>query len=89
MINEDCIIPIILAESINPIFIKANRYIIKKYPEKFKNLDLESKKTMVEDLWRSEFDIELIVDSSYSVKTWSHMIFKNSISKTMFLLKWE
>jgi ribosomal protein S17E len=87
--QQACSISIILNGAINPVFIKANRYILKKYSKKFENLDLENKKKVLENLWELEYNIKLGKVSN-SIKTaWTHMIFPDPSSKTMFMLKWE
>ena len=87
--QQACSISIITNGSINPIFIKANRHILKKYSKKFENLDLENKKKILENLWELEYKVKLEKVSNSIKKSWTHMTFPDPISKTMFMLKWE
>ncbi len=81
----DYTIDIVIEGTVNPMFIKANSALIKKNKEKFNNLDLKSKTNLLEELWRSTYNAELIQDNV----AWSKISFADSKTMTMFQLKWS
>lgn len=79
------IIDIIEGTSINPMFIKANSFLIDSNKEQFKDVDLESKKELLEKLWLKTYNAELIKEKQH----WSKIKFLDSKSLTMFQLRWS
>jgi hypothetical protein len=84
---DDCYIDIVSNKGINYNFIKANRYILKKYFKKLNNLDLLDKKHTLERLWQKEFGAKLIKEKNNT--HWSKIVFPCRQSYLMFILKWE
>ena len=78
-------IPIKINNIINPVFIKANGFLIDKHSLKFKNKNLESKKQELKTCWKDEFNIELLTEAGQ----WTYMRFNNQLDAMMFLLKWK
>jgi hypothetical protein len=78
-------IDIVVDGAVNPMFIKANSALIQKNKGKFNSLDLKSKTNLLEDLWRSTYNAELVQDTV----AWSKIKFRDSKSMTLFQLKWS
>ena len=75
---------------INPVFIKANSFILNKFKNQFEKIDTESKKIeKLKELWKTEFDAILEEDcDSYKNKFLSRIYFLNEEAMTLFLLRW-
>ena len=70
----------------NYAFIKANRFLLKKYHEKIKE---ENKKDeILKSLWLNEYNAELVNINDTESTSWTHICFKNESDKLMFLIKW-
>lgn len=71
-------------KKINKLFVKANRYILKKYEDYFINLNLEQKKEKLKDFWFTEFNVELIEKNN----VFDQLKFKSDNDLLVFLVKW-
>jgi hypothetical protein len=76
---------IINQDKISTAFIKANGFLIEKYKFEIEQADYKDKK--LEDLWATEFDAVLKFNNT--LKVYNQLIFKDSESLTIFLLKWS
>ena len=80
------IIPILGSDGINPIFIKANSFLLKKFRQQFQSATTrDKKKKKLAELWKSEFSADLIEHSN--LKIWEYIKFQDTQTQTIFLLK--
>lgn len=77
--------------TINPVFIKANCYILKKFNAEFKKNTVFERLHLLEELWVDEFNALLIEDVKITcdLKKWSSIQFSTELEKTLFLLRWS
>jgi hypothetical protein len=80
----DNFIPIVINKEINPIFLKANSYIISKSND-FESVETINNEKKLENLWRKTFGARLIKHNS---NTWTYIVFDTVKDKTIFLLKY-
>lgn len=89
---EDYIIPICIDNKINPIFVKANSFILEKYKNNFhSDLSASEKNTLLEQLWLEEFNISIekrITASLLESEKWKELKFKDANNYSIFLLRW-
>lgn len=78
-------VDIITNKSINPMFIKANEFLIDQNKDKFAGLDLMSRTALIETLWRKHYGGELIKENNY----WDKIKFIDNKSMVMFQLRWS
>jgi hypothetical protein len=78
-------VDIITNKSIDPMFIKANEFLIDQNKDKFVGLDIVSKKELIETLWQKHYGGELIKESNY----WNKIKFIDNKSMVMFQLRWS
>ena len=77
-------------QKINPVFIKANSYIVTKFKEKFDSLVTDSEKLcLLKELWMQEFKARFIEENccKNNIQV-SKIQFNDQETMTMFLLKW-
>jgi hypothetical protein len=87
MKSQELLIPILLDNEINPIFIRATSFLLKEFSYEFVSLDNNNlKKNKLKDLWKSEYSATLIECPDF--KNWSNIQFKNMQDKIVFLLKY-
>ena len=70
---------------ISPAFIKANGFLIEKYKLEIEQAVCKNKK--LEDLWLTEFNAALKFNDK--LKIYDEIVFNDSESLTIFLLKWN
>ena len=70
---------------ISPAFIKANGFLIEKYKLEIEPAVCKNKK--LEDLWLTEFNAALKFNDK--LKIYDEIVFNDSESLTIFLLKWN
>jgi hypothetical protein len=70
--------------SINPVFIRANGFLLNKYETLFSNQSTHTNKLILADLWLSEFKAVLVLSN----ETWKEIKFESENDKMMFLLRW-
>jgi hypothetical protein len=78
---------------INPIFVKANSNLIKKFKDKFQNTNIIRDKTvLLETLWKSEYQVNIQkINSATTLTTeqWLAMEFQSNNDLMMFILRWS
>ena len=76
---------------VNPIFVRANGFLIDKHADTFKNKSAFSRIEILEKLWVTEFHGTLQKDPALESKyqVWDKIIFDTENRKTMFLLRWS
>ena len=77
---------IVVNGAINPLFFKANRYLISKYYSELKDKSDSDKKLFLEKKWSIEFKA---IPQLNNVNEWQYLSFFTESDKMMFLLKWE
>lgn len=83
---SELIIPVIKNKKVNPSFIKANSYVLKKHNLKFKGiLSLETKIKILQDLWKDEFSANL----NFNETVPQNICFSNKSHMLLFLLSFE
>jgi hypothetical protein len=84
--HENFLVPILIENSVNPIFIKANSMLLKKFEESLKSVStVKLKKEKFQELWETEYSACLLEDKT--LKIYNFISFKNDQDKTLFLLK--
>lgn len=78
-------IPIIDETHINPIFIRANAWLIDQYEDFFLDNDNKNFQTL-ETLWNKEFDASLTYDQNLGIYT--HIKFASNEKMMLFLIRW-
>lgn len=72
-----------LREQAQPVFVRANRYIIDKYKTAIQSQpDSAAQTQMLKDLWFKEYGAR--VEGSFET-----LVFENEKKLTLFLLKWN
>ena len=72
-----------LTEQAQPVFIRANRYIIDKYKTVIRSTPSGDAQTqLLKDLWYKEYGAR--VEGSFDT-----LVFENEKKLTLFLLKWN
>jgi hypothetical protein len=78
---------------INPIFVKANSNLIKKFKNKFRSTNIIRDKTMLlETLWQSEYQVSIQKIGSATTLTteqWQAIEFQSNNDLMMFILRWS
>lgn len=69
---------------INPVFIKANRYILSKYKNDFENLNFNLKIQKLKNSWFNEFDAILVENNN----TFYEITFNSKVNLLLFTIKW-
>lgn len=77
-------IKIIENDRVNPIFIKVNSFLFKKYQETYFQIVLDKKS--FENLWFEE--VGVILEYDEILCTWTAMKFLSEKERTAFTLKW-
>lgn len=70
--------------NINPSFVRANGFLIEKYEKLFVNQSTHTNKTVLKELWFSEFKAQLLIIN----QIWKDIKFDNEHDKMIFLLRW-
>jgi hypothetical protein len=70
--------------NINPCFIRANGFLLKKYEHLFSVQSIEENKNILRKLWISEFNAKLLTCNN----TWTEIVFDTDYDKMIFLLRW-
>jgi hypothetical protein len=84
--SEKFLVPILIENSVNPIFIKANSIILKKFEESLSSIPtVKLKKEKFQTLWETEYSACLLEDEN--LKIYNYISFKNDQDKTLFLLR--
>jgi hypothetical protein len=79
-------ISIVQEDKVRDFFIKANRIILQKYFDYFKEIRDHSRKVeILKSLWGEEFSCELIFEKSIPFK----IVFKNDHAMTLFFLRFN
>lgn len=78
-------ISVVNNDEINPIFVRANLWLINKHIDKF-NDDVVYNFNLLESLWFKEFKALLIFD--HSDKIYNTIKFDNAEDMTVFLIRW-
>ena len=87
MMDEGCYtIPIVVNEQINPMFVRANSFIISQNFDRFIPDDNNYNEKKLEELWEIVFGAQLI---KKNLNVWTDIVFKNNSNKTLFLLKYS
>ena len=74
------------SDSINPIFVKGNRIVIKKYQHILDKIKEDFNKTKeLKKLWLEEFNAKLVTDRS--TNKWREIKFRDIKDKTIFLFR--
>ena len=79
-------IPIVVNNQINPMFVRANSFIISQNVDRFVADDNIVNEKKLEELWQTAFGAQLIKKNS---NVWTSIVFNNDADKTMFLLKYS
>jgi hypothetical protein len=73
-----------LKKDINPCFIRANGFLLKKYEHLFSTQSIQENKNILKKLWISEFNAKLLTRND----RWTEIAFDTDYNKMMFLLRW-
>lgn len=73
--------------NINPMFIKANLYLIEKYNKKLSDTTLQQKNNILKELWKEEFKAKIDLDKCKVVG--NYIKFSKEVYKTKFLIQWS
>jgi len=86
IINPNFSISIIEKEKINPVFTRANSWLLDKHNDLFFENDTVHNYNLLEKLWANEFKASLIFD--HYLKVYSYIVFNNTEDMTLFLIRW-
>jgi len=81
---EQCVIPIVNNNKLNPVFIKANTFLLWQFFNEFTCSDDINNERLLETLWKQHFNAELIKDNT---DKYIKIIFPTNSDRTVFLLK--
>ena len=81
---DDRSIPIIIDNKINPVFIKANTFLLERYKDKFDYSGDNKNNQCLEKLWQENFNAELVKNST---GLYTEIVFLSQSERTVFLLK--
>jgi hypothetical protein len=71
--------------TINPLFVKANSFLLEKYFKDFEEGNSFSKTALLEKLWLTEYKAVLLKEDNQ----WSRISFDRKTDHTIFLLRWS
>jgi hypothetical protein len=77
-------IPLISNDKINPIFVKANTFLLTQHIDCFECSDNVANEDKLKKLWKDTFNADLVKVNS---DTWTDIVFETNSDKTLFLLK--
>ena len=86
MNNNPCTIPIVVNDQINPMFVRANSFILSQNVDSFVSNNNEYNERKIEELWQTVFNAQLI---KTHLNVWTNIVFDSDSDKTMFLLKYS
>jgi hypothetical protein len=81
--KDEIFLDIIEHHMINPLFVKANIFLINKFKQQFDNT-LE-KENLLKSLWVKEFRAELLEDKN----SFNKIIFKSKLDLSIFMIKFS
>ena len=70
---------------INPIFIRANSYVLLKNEEDFKSANPSINEKNLENAWKKTLNAELVKNNS---DTWTHVRFNSLYDMSFFLIRY-
>jgi len=71
--------------TINPAFIKANRYILSKYKNEFENLNFNLKIQKLKSFWFYEYDAVLVENNN----AFYEITFNSKVNLLLFTIRWS
>jgi len=83
------VIPIILENGINHVFLRANFDLLNKHTDLFPDtLTYKEKMPILKNLWEQEYNIQIIFSDEYGFH-WEAIKFQSNEERMLFLLSWS